>query len=524
MLPSSSTELVSSYALIPPSISSLFGKNQVSASEDEQRVHDILRECKSELGGVTDELCRARAEVERIEERLGQIKGVISELEGLLHPIRRMPTDVMAKIFEQSVRDSESQGHSRIDIKQAPLSLSQVCRSWRKLVFALPCLWKRFEIAFPTSSTSPNWYRLMQSQIMFIRLWISRSQSVPVSLSLSLCDYVITSPSLVLLDLEIMRAGPRIRELSLQFPTPSLCRLLSFIQGPLESLEYLNLQTTDTLQSSDSIPPIVLPSAPSLKKLNISSFELDMRRHQVPWVQLTELSLQCRFNTLHSQGNSDYLPILVQCPNLRTCSLGFGRVIGDIDTVTSVTLPHLSTLKVLIYTKTPYLKLFFDALHLPKLRSAKINYVEFPLAADFNETDCLWMLSRAAETVESVSLYHVDVPDFELSSCLSQLSHLKSLRFHPNLPGLHHDLVAMLTVPSSVTRRGDRTLRQRTMCPSLESLDVRCSIDFEPQLRSFSLGLVVPTFERDRGDEMIRMLEARLSSHVDEGLELTIES
>ncbi|KAI6007067.1 hypothetical protein EDD15DRAFT_2514842 [Pisolithus albus] len=451
-----------------------------------------------------------------------------------------MPTDVMAEIFEHCVHDSESQWYRPFNAKRAPLSLSQVCQSWRKLALALPRLWKVVRVKFPASS--PDWYRLMQSQTTAMQLWISRSQSVPVSLFLTLYDHVIPSPSLALLDLEIMRAGPRIRELSLEFPSPSLYRLLSFMQGPLEFLEYLHLQSTDTFPTDDSIPPLVLPSAPSLKSLSISSYDIDMRGHQLPWAQLTELNLEFRYNPVVRPCNSDYLPILIQCPNLRTCSLEFGNIIEDIisDSVTSVTLPHLSILNVFVYVKSPYLELFFGALRLPKLRSVTIKYLGlFPLSAYFDETDCLGMLNRAAETVESVHFRNLELPNAELSSCLSQLSHLKTLQFYPGPLDRIHDLAAMLTVriPSSATGHDDRILHQHIICPSLESLHL-CSYDHVPvdaivalvdsrrqskhQLKALSLKHSLSIYERDRADELIRTLESRLSSYVDEGLQLTI--
>ncbi|KAI6007066.1 hypothetical protein EDD15DRAFT_2394818, partial [Pisolithus albus] len=508
----------------------LFGTNQVPSLVDQQYVHYILLGCKSELGGVTDELCRARAEVERLEGRVGQIKGVISELEALLHPIRRLPTDIMAKVFEFCVY--ESQGYARLDIKHAPLVLSQVCRSWRKLVFALPCLWKMVRVDFSTSSL--NWYRLMHSQATAMRLWISRSRPAPVSLFLTSYNRVIPSPFVALLDMEIKEAGPRLRELSLRFPTLSLCGLLSFTQTPLEFLEYLHLQSTDLSSSSGSIPPLIFQSAPSLQRLSITCHNLDMCQHQVPWAQLTELSLQYHSNPHWDQTHSNHLTILVRCPNLRTCSLGLGRITGDIvpESITPVTLPHLSTLNVNTYLQTPYLELFFGALRLPKLRSFDIKNAIRGSDLLFDETECFRMLNRAAETVESVSLSRVDVSDVKLSSCLSQLPHLKSLRLYPGRRGLNHDLVAMLTLPSSVTRHGGRTHHQRTVCPSLESLGLRCSVavavdavvalvdsrrQFEPRLKCFSLQVAE---KNDRGDEIIHTLKARLSGHVDDGLQL----
>ncbi|KAI6012876.1 hypothetical protein PISMIDRAFT_108317, partial [Pisolithus microcarpus 441] len=85
--------------------------------------------------------------------RRSQIKGVLIGIKCLFHPVHHMPTSIVAKVFEHHV--PKLQGRTRIGVKQVPLSLYQVCWSWRKLFFAIPCLWKMVRIAFPASP--PKW-------------------------------------------------------------------------------------------------------------------------------------------------------------------------------------------------------------------------------------------------------------------------------------------------------------------------------------------------------------------------------
>ncbi|KAI6150947.1 hypothetical protein BKA82DRAFT_4121929 [Pisolithus tinctorius] len=463
-----------------------------------------------------------------------------------LSPICCMSTDVMANVFEHCVH--ELGYYPRVGKNlEAPLSLSQVCRSWRKLSFALPCLWTRFEVIIGYPVHPSNWDRSIQSMVMSVRLWLSRSQPLPVYLYLcsAVRDMPVPLSALELFDREILKASSRIKKLSLCFPAQFICHLLSFTQGSLESLEYLSLRGSSNFSANEHnvMSPLVLRSAPGLRSLCLTWYDLDMRNFQVPWAQLTKLNLLCDFFEDFEHVHSDYLPVLAQCPNLRTCSLALGWPLDDDFSVTSVTLPHLNTLEVTIYVWAPYVKRFFGALHLPKLQSFDISNTS--LERGSFGTRYLQMLSRAAETVESVTFSSIDIPGVKLSACLSQLPNLKSLQYTPSSRGLNHNLVATLTIVDAQSSGGDLgdKVHHQPICPSLEALRLCCSdvvhIDAvvalvasrcqsEPRLRHFTLQLERPgefaddEGEGDRREEMISMLEARLSRYVDEGLQLTL--
>ncbi|KAK0462664.1 uncharacterized protein EV420DRAFT_1234571, partial [Desarmillaria tabescens] len=64
----------------------------------------------------------------------------------IVHPIRRIPDEVLGEIFQQCV-EIESTTNS-IDIRGMPWTLSHVCGRWRGLVMNMGRLWKRVQLDF----------------------------------------------------------------------------------------------------------------------------------------------------------------------------------------------------------------------------------------------------------------------------------------------------------------------------------------------------------------------------------------
>ncbi|KAI6012877.1 hypothetical protein PISMIDRAFT_159876 [Pisolithus microcarpus 441] len=92
----------------------------------------------------------------------------------------------------------------------------------------------------------------MQSKTTFVWPQISRSQSRRVSFLLTLYDYDMPSSYFALLDVEIMRAGPHIRELSLQTPvTGNLFILEARFNSSSTSQRWICLGLDLSIYSSD---------------------------------------------------------------------------------------------------------------------------------------------------------------------------------------------------------------------------------------------------------------------------------
>ncbi|KAG8215484.1 hypothetical protein J3R82DRAFT_9115 [Butyriboletus roseoflavus] len=418
---------------IPSSISQLFCTNSVPSPMDTQRIYQLLHDRKAELSAFAEEIECARVQVQRLEQRRDRVKGVVQELEALVSPVRRMPTDIMAKVFEHCVWDQAS---PRADPRMAPLLLSQVCRSWRYLLFSLPSLWTTLQVDLPPGTK--DWEALVQSKSLSMHVWLSRSKALPISL------------------------------------------FLNHAKGfPGRKLEHLSLE------------------------YDASSF----------------------WNPVHS----DYLETLSRCPNLTTLCLGIGAPINDVDPghIVPVTLPHVHTFKSSIYVQTPYLHHFFDALRMPQLRHFDIKNVSLALGSFTGQIECLPLLARCADTLESVCFNRVDIADPAMVSCLAQLHRLKTLTFLPGILRLNHGLIIALAHGEGEPR----------ICPGLEVLQMRCSsvvpvdaitrlvasrCETAPKLKRFSLQLATFEYGLDTRDDKIEQVHAQLRAHVEGGLQLVL--
>jgi hypothetical protein len=501
---------------------------------DVHRIHELLAERNQELSDVAEEIEHARAELLRLETRREEVEGIVGELEALMSPVRRMPTDIMANIFEHCVWN---QGMPKADVRLAPLLLGQVCRSWRYLIFSLPRLWSMLHLDFP--SGAKDWDAVMRSKIMSMHDWLSRAKATPISLFLNHPKVsLIPWHALMDLDKEILTLSCRLKDLTLHFSPRSLSCLLTFTQSPLPHLQHLELQNSNSLPSNETPPAITLQSAPSLRSLTISWCSLDLQDFQLPWSQLQELNLQYHASSFWNPVQSDYLQVLSQCANLTSLFLGIGAPIDDVDptTIRAVTLSKVHTFKLSVYLQNPYLRHFFDAMHMPGLRSFEIKNVSLALGSFTGQTECLPFLERCADTLKSVCFSRIDIPDAAIIPCLAQLRHVTTMLYLPGILRLNHGLMTALTCNRSSTD-SDNASDSQFICPGLETLHLRCSsvvpvdaiarlvesrCQTEPKLKHFWLQFATYEYGLDTSDEKIKELRALLQGRVEEGLDLVL--
>ncbi|KIK98361.1 hypothetical protein PAXRUDRAFT_9574 [Paxillus rubicundulus Ve08.2h10] len=519
---------------IPSSISRLFHTNSIPSPMDVHRIHELLTERNKELSDVAEEIERARAELQRLEITRDQAEGIVGELEALLSPVRRMPMDIMANVFEHCVWD---QAMPKADARLAPLLLGQVCRSWRCLLFSLPCLWTMLHLDFP--SGAKDWDAVMQSKTMTMHVWFSRAKATPISLFLNHPKGShIPWHALMYLDREILALSCRLKDLTLHFSPRSLSCLLTFTQSSLPYLQHLELQNSNSLPSNEIPPAIALHSAPSLRSLTISWCSLDLQHFRIPWSQLQELNLQYEASSFWNPVQSDYLQVLSQCPNLTLLFLGIGAPINDLDlmSILPVTLSKVHTFKLSVYLQNPYLQHFFDAIHMPGLQSFEIKNVSLALGSFTGQTECLPFLEKCADTLRSVCFSRIDIPDAAIIPCLAQLHHVTTMLYLPGILRLNHGLMTALTGNRSSTDSDDVSHSQ-FICPRLQRLHLRCSsvvpVDdiarlvesrcrTEPKLEHFLLQFATYEYGLDTSDEKIKELQARLQGCVEGGLHLAL--
>lgn len=146
------------------------------------------------------------AKILQLQEQQGRLRGYSSQCRSLKSPIRRLPDDVLRKIF-LSLRDD---GHPyacatsisvRLPLFEVPgLRAHAVCRHWRTVAHSTPALWSHvaFDLDFFGHADEDE-----EKLAKGLSIILSRAKSCPLRVTMTL-------------DADIPFSSPRL------FPTPQL--------------------------------------------------------------------------------------------------------------------------------------------------------------------------------------------------------------------------------------------------------------------------------------------------------------
>lgn len=149
---------------------------------------------EQEIGIITQLLVKPYQKLSRMDDGIRDMENKLSELRmhrnrlwssihahrGMISCARRLPDDVLQEVFVRTLPTSRLPGMSST---QAPVVLTHVCRRWRELALANPHLWSGIHVSkLARSGDSSDEDRARK--FAAIGEWISRSRSVPISVSL----------------------------------------------------------------------------------------------------------------------------------------------------------------------------------------------------------------------------------------------------------------------------------------------------------------------------------------------------
>ncbi|TFK53405.1 hypothetical protein OE88DRAFT_1643167 [Heliocybe sulcata] len=214
-----------------------------------------------------------------------------------------VPPEVLAQIF---ILFSESQENRWVGRRAAPLILMQICHYWRQAALSTPRVWRRLSAYVRNAGA-------FESKAAFMRLWLSRSGSGPLDISLAeTCCYAwaSTSPTMAVISDYLHRCRSlelRVPESRIQWFTPPQAPILSrltVIYGPRTHRDY----------GKD----LGLAFSPHIRILDL---DLDYLRRlhsgSVQWAGLHTLSVSGVLSAY------EILAVLHECSSLRHCDLAF---------------------------------------------------------------------------------------------------------------------------------------------------------------------------------------------------------
>ncbi|KAJ7287836.1 hypothetical protein C8J57DRAFT_597090 [Mycena rebaudengoi] len=388
------------------------------------------------------------------------------------HPAGRMPRDIWEEIFIHclpTLPDPDSPSYNRqpelLNHLSAPLLLTQVCKSWRKVALSLPDLWTSLSVvvrsgrAFPSLEVASN--------------WLKRTGGLPLALSLyqtneSEGNQEVADDILAL----YMRYMTRWRDVRLDIANPTYGRSLQPINLYVPLLETFHLTTCWRLTPNEEIMQDLLKMlemAPLLSSFSVSRLsDLNVSPTStvaIPWTQLTRLDLG------FIPSVSACLSIMSGCPNLTSCNLIIDPQEGPLPSI-SIVLPALTSLE--LHTRDEELAALLDLSVFPTLKQMTL-FVHDGLddRGLWPQASFLDFFTRSKCTLSRLELHDTGMQPEQFVECLSHESvrGISELVMHDGRdwtwdPIITPRLLQLMTVPQ------DKLAKEGCFLPALKALEL----------------------------------------------------
>ncbi|KAF7375380.1 hypothetical protein MSAN_00425600 [Mycena sanguinolenta] len=334
-----------SYVALPDH---LLQSNELPTDEEIAQIENAISDRKARVLLLDKTIVALQSSLEQHRRMRQAAADQISRGVAILSVVRRIPTDVLAEIFNWTVPD-EARKHAT---NRCPWVLGRVCSRWRALSLALPELWTTIDRKLP---------------LAMVKAHLDRSIPYPLTVELGFSDtgsvelLIACSSRWEVADVE-MRA----------FMGPAL----GAVQGRIPVLRRLRYNDNNGFRSFGAFE-----NAPALRDVALSGKASPL----LPWGQLERLNLKL--------SNSAGLSQLWQAHNLVELSVT-GRPHEPLSVANLMELPRLRTLLIKD-------GLFLESLSLPALEDLYVSMDVSSLPSFLQRSNC--QLKKFTTDVQCVS-------------------------------------------------------------------------------------------------------------------------
>lgn len=406
--------------------------NALLSSVDQDIVRELLAEAWKRIDGLDTEVSALQAAITTLRHRRATEMGHIKALHTGIAPHKKLPSELLAKIFVHSLEYDDAEWEASMGIAgptRMRWALGQICSRWREIVLAEPLLWNRVATfhSDPCSERSMDLVRHVcshhggQGKIDLI-MWLRHHADWE-----ALLELVSTYPS-------------RIRGLRLMVmdsshpPSPQDLELPVEAFNLLESLTILDYSGSGFggIAHTYDIPTTAFSLARDLRKVtlflrNESAIMPAVSSSQplriiLPWTQLTDL-------TIIAISPSACLGIFKQSVQLVNLTVKFSPGKDNHPSPSSfISLPHLRSFSATLNkTHISDFKFFLDALILPALKNIKLG----DLGVSFwPQQNVLNLLTRSGNGVESFDQSNLATPGSDVVALMRAMPQLTKFVIH----------------------------------------------------------------------------------------------
>ncbi|KZV87153.1 hypothetical protein EXIGLDRAFT_697823 [Exidia glandulosa HHB12029] len=271
----------------------------------------------------------------QLEQQEFLVEERIRHSRALLNPLRRLPDEILAIIFQYRLEDAKTRGFRAA--KRVPLELAAVCRRWWFAACRSPRLWSFIVVDWVVMFPGRDPKHLSSHISMFVQ----RSQNHPVTLYFALSDQVPRSPTNDVWKI-LNDVAPRVIDITVQYyqDTDLPDSVLGYLRGRhLGGLKRLCL--AGAFDEAETSPLFnVLDHKPNLRSPHLSDIDLAWDSAPV----LPHLTQVYMGNFHEHLTASDVARIVSHMPNIEKLEWYLEEISGtNSNPPVVIDFPHLRT-------------------------------------------------------------------------------------------------------------------------------------------------------------------------------------
>ncbi|KAG1874533.1 hypothetical protein DFJ58DRAFT_757539 [Suillus subalutaceus] len=374
--------------------------------DDMVLIHQTMMADEQAIQELNSEMTILYSVLERLRLQKDKHRENIRRARSLLTPARRLPPELLARIFEICAKS----GWTR-----APVVVSQVCSAWRKAA-AFPRVWSHLFLDLRSGNS-----------IGKVEFWLNKVQHAPLHITL---DIPLESPSLEeVLGLLIPLSKQWHTLIVKSVDSTIMNYVLRRCSSPLPDLRQLDVITEMEGSQGDPVNMSSLQDAPRLSRLLIEQPNLPQWSN---FMGVTKLHVVLSSSTLFipSINATDWIEMLQVLPELRDLTLELSKpgTRAYNDSQRSVDLPHLESLTLHV---SPEVNGILLTMRAPALRQLHLRCSSDPLARPHMPSGAhLCQFLQSSPCVQLLELYDIDVERVDFVRCFELLPKLEELRLH----------------------------------------------------------------------------------------------
>ncbi len=301
-------------------------------------IDDHVAALKELQQALSSQLATIGAELEGLDSERGKVVARIAEHKRLLSPVRRLPPEILYKIFLSIIIFPMPRAQSQryeywwdFFPSESPLwTIELVCKTWRRAVLGFPELWSSINIYLNDDNFSFSNFRYVRQ----LARQVTRSQSHPLSILICTASHQTSASSMSLppqLSTLLFTMQDRIQSLYLYLPA-AMFTVVATLQLYLPILRKLTLLSTNANDFQNLSRMKLFGDTPLLHVLNTVDIQSVVSVLDLPYHQITRYSTyHTPFHGWRTNGpaTSHILGVLSKVTNLEECDLWCEQLSND---------------------------------------------------------------------------------------------------------------------------------------------------------------------------------------------------